>query len=198
MEINEKEIGKNIREARTAAGLSQEKLAQKCGFSNSTLSAYETSKKIPNLITVAKIAGGLNTSIDRLCYGDENISFISQAPSEGRKIVNAFYFLWKNDVVYHDVNFRGMYSENYGEDEKIKQFNLLVIKHAGPIRSLISGLNDFRSREKMYDDPEKFLEMLLSSIAKEIDMEIEQEKTAETRRNNIRKDNGKRGPITAN
>ena len=198
MEINEQEIGKNIREARITAGLSQEKLAGKCGFSNSTLSAYETSKKIPNLITVAKIASSLNISIDRLCYGDENKSFISQASSEGRKIVNAFYFLWKTDVIYHDANFKGMYAETYGDDEKIKQFNLLVIKHAEPIRSLVNGLNDFKSREKLYDDPEKFLEMLLSSVAKEIDLEIEQEELAKRQQENVRRDLSKKRPVTAN
>jgi len=198
MEINEQEIGKNIREARISAGLSQEKLASKCGFSNSTLSAYETSKKIPNLITVAKIASGLNTSIDRLCYGDESKAFISQASSEGRKIVNAFYLLWEKDVIYHDVNFKGMYAENYGDDERIKQFNLLVIKHAGPIRSLVHGLNDFKSRKELYDDPERFLEMLLASIAKEIDIEIEQEELAQKQRENVKRGLKKRRSVMVN
>ena len=39
-------IGKNIREVRLEKKLSQEELARKCGFSNTTLSAYENSRKI--------------------------------------------------------------------------------------------------------------------------------------------------------
>ena len=186
MEINEQEIGKNIREARKEAGLSQEKLANRCGFSNSTLSAYETSKKIPNLITAAKIASSLNTSIDRLCYGDENRSFITQASSEGRKIVNAFYLLWEKGVLDHDVNFTGMYPDYFSDKEKKKKFNLLVVKYAEPIRCLVSGLNDFKSREEMYEEPEKFLEMHLSAIAKQIDLEIEREKETQKLSKNAR------------
>ena len=59
-------IGKNIRIVRNEKGLSQEKLAQMCGFSNTTLSAYENSKKFPNLDTTATIARELNVSIERL------------------------------------------------------------------------------------------------------------------------------------
>ena len=52
----EEKIGGNIREVRLQKRYSQEKLAGLCGISNTTLSAYENSKKIPNLTTVAKIA----------------------------------------------------------------------------------------------------------------------------------------------
>ena len=48
-------IGKNIKEVRTQKELSQEVLAKKCGFSNTTLSSYENSRKIPSLTTIATI-----------------------------------------------------------------------------------------------------------------------------------------------
>lgn len=176
MDINEREIGKNIRDARKEKGLSQDKLAKRCGISTSTLSLYENSKKTPNLITAGKIAGGLNVSIDRLCYGDESISFINQAPDEGRKIVNSIYMLWKSEVIYQDVNFTGYHSDYTVETTKKKMYNLLIIKHANPIRRLVNGLNEYREKEATYDDPEVCLEILLASVAKEINMEIEEEK----------------------
>lgn len=87
----EEGIGKNIREVRLEHGLSQETLAEKCGFSNTTLSAYENSRKIPNLTTIAKIAKQLNVRIERLYYGDENSSFIESESDDGKKIVNSIY-----------------------------------------------------------------------------------------------------------
>ena len=99
MENYEAGIGKNIKEVRNGLGYSQEKLARMCDISNSTLSAYENSKKIPNLITIAKIAKALGVSIERLYYGDENISFINTVPDEGRKIVNCVYVLWEMRVI---------------------------------------------------------------------------------------------------
>ena len=41
MENYEELIGKNIKEVRQSRGLSQEVLSDMCGFSNTTLSAYE-------------------------------------------------------------------------------------------------------------------------------------------------------------
>lgn len=188
MDINEREIGKNIRSARKEKGLSQDKLAARCGISSTTLSLYENSKKTPNLITTAKIASGLNVSIDRLCYGDENSSFINQAPDEGRKIVNSIYLLWKQGVIYQDVNFQGVYSDYKQESMKVKMYNLLIIKHAEPIRRLINWLNEYQKKEATYDDPEGYLEMLLASVAKEINMEIEEEKLRERQQAAIRGD----------
>ena len=78
-------IGKNIREVRLEKGFSQEELARNCGFSNTTLSAYENRRKIPNLTTIAKIAKELDVTIERLYYGDENISFIPHGSASPRR-----------------------------------------------------------------------------------------------------------------
>ena len=116
----EEGIGKNIREVRLEHGLSQETLAEKCGFSNTTLSAYENSRKIPNLTTIAKIAKQLNVRIERLYYGDENISFVNTVPDEGRKIVNCVYVLWDLGVIHYFENFMspGMSMGYPGEGER--------------------------------------------------------------------------------
>ena len=92
-------IGANIRAVRNKMGISQSKLADKCGFSNTIISNYETGEKTPSLFSLARIAKQLNVSIDRLFYGDENETFITSEPDVGRKVVNAVYLLWEQGVV---------------------------------------------------------------------------------------------------
>ena len=177
MENYEAGIGNNIREVRLGLGYSQEKLANMCEISNSTLSAYENSKKIPNLITIAKIAKALGVSIERLFYGDENISFVNAAPDVGRKIVNCVYVLWKLGVIYYYENFvsSGMIMRFSDKGEQ-NGFFLEIVRHQMSIRRLINSLNEYRSNENTYKEPEKYLEMLLSSVATEINHEIEKDK----------------------
>lgn len=180
---NNQLIGKNIREVRLEKGYSQEKLANMCGFSNTVLSSYENSRKSPNLDTTAVIAEKLNVSIERLYYGDENNAFITATPDYGRKIVNAIYFLWQEDVIgYYEnyvsggvemavLNDRMQYREPVG-------LMLQLTKHANCIRRLIAYLNDYKKNEGTYDNPEEYLEMLLSSVAKEINKEVEKMETS--------------------
>lgn len=180
MENYESGIGGNIKEVRLGLGYSQEKLANMCEISNSTLSAYENSKKIPNLITIAKIAKALGVSIERLYYGDENISFVNTVPDEGRKIVNCVYVLWDLGVIHYFENFMspGMSMGYPGEGER-NGFFLDIARHPMSIRRLINSLNEYRSRENTYAEPEKYLEILLSSVATEINHEIEKDKEDE-------------------
>lgn len=183
MENYEAGIGGNIKEVRLGLGYSQEKLANMCEISNSTLSAYENSKKIPNLITIAKIAKALGVSIERLYYGDENISFVNSVPDEGRKIVNCVYVLWDLGVIHYFENFMspGMSMGYPGEGER-NGFFLDIARHPMSIRRLINSLNEYRSRENTYAEPEKYLEILLSSVATEINHEIEKNKEDEKMR----------------
>ncbi len=183
MENYEAGIGGNIKEVRLGLGYSQEKLANMCEISNSTLSAYENSKKIPNLITIAKIAKALGVSIERLYYGDENISFVNTVPDEGRKIVNCVYVLWDLGVIHYFENFMspGMSMGYPGEGER-NGFFLDIARHPMSIRRLINSLNEYRSRENTYAEPEKYLEILLSSVATEINHEIEKNKEDEKMR----------------
>lgn len=162
-------IGKNIREVRLERRLSQEAVALKCDFSNTTLSAYENSKKIPNLVTIAKIAKALNVSIDRLYYGDENIAFISSENNIGRKVVNAVYYLWSEDVVaYREDHSNDMYRAS---NEKY-EYSLLINRFPFAIRRLILALNEYKNKQNTYNDPDTYLNMLLDSVAKEINNEI--------------------------
>lgn len=180
MKNYEAQIGGNIKEVRLGLGYSQEKLANMCEMSNSTLSAYENSKKIPNLITIAKIAKALGVSIERLYYGDENIAFVNAVPDEGRKIVNCIYVLWSLGIVHYYENLMssGM-SMGYPEEPGRNGFFLDIVRRPMSIRRLINSLNEYRSRENTYAEPEKYLEILLSSVATEINHEIEAEKERE-------------------
>ncbi len=174
MEKYEAQIGGNIKEIRVGLGYSQEKLAKMCAISNSTLSAYENSKKIPNLITIAKIAKALGVSIERLYYGDENISFINAVPDDGRKIVNCIQVLWNLGVINNHEDFIASgTSFKYTDCADKNNYSLDVFKYPISIRRLIKLLNEYRSRERTYEEPEKYLEMQLQSVATEINNEIE-------------------------
>lgn len=162
-------IGKNIKEVRLAQGLSQQALADKCGFSNTILSQYENSKKIPNLSTTAKIAKALHVTIDRLYYGDENQAFITAETNEGRKIVNAIYHLWIQGVITPYENYMSPYSVGFIErTQEPYGIFLRMTKHSAPIMRLLNSLNDFKNRADTYQNPSAYIEMLLDSVAAEI------------------------------
>ena len=162
-------IGKNIKEVRTSKGLSQQALAEKCGFSNTVLSAYENSKKIPSLSTIATIARALDVNIERLYYGDDSIAFIKSAPDVGRKIVNSLYFLWEYEVVMCIEKPFGSFSESTKDKNG---FWLVVSKYPQAVSRLMKSLNEYKMNKETYPDPEGYLEMILSSVATEINKSI--------------------------
>lgn len=167
-------IGTNIREVRLERKLSQEALAKACGFSNTTLSAYENGRKTPSLTTIAKIAKELKVTIERLYYGDESSAFIISAPNEGRKIVNSIYYLWSEGIISYSENYiSGMEFNEYHELNEPRGVFLHLESFSGPIKRLILSLNEFESKKETYQDQEKYLELLLSSVATEINNEIE-------------------------
>lgn len=177
MENYEELIGKNIKEVRQSRGLSQEVLSDMCGFSNTTLSAYENGRKIPSLTTIAKIAKELNVSIERLYYGDENNAFIIAAPDEGKKIVNSIYYLWSAGVIaYYENYINGMDPYDYGQSKGPKGVYIYLQKFSSQIKRLILSLNEFESKKDTYPDQDKYLELLLSSVATEINNEIEHDR----------------------
>ena len=176
----EEHIGENIKEVRLSLGLSQQKVADSCGFSNTILSQYENNKKTPNLVTTAKIAKALNVSIDRLYYGDENNAFIAAEPDDGRKIVNSVYLLWSKGVIryYEHYVYNYMHTPSERYDEKVGVY-LYLVEHQGPIRRLINSLNEFEQRKDTYQNPDSFLEMLFDSVAAEINKEIKAKQLVE-------------------
>ncbi len=175
----EEHIGENIKSVRLAQGLSQQAVADLCGFSNTILSQYENGKKIPNLVTTAKIAKALNVSIDRLYYGDENNAFITMQSDDGRKIVNSIYLLWSKGVIKYNENrnysIEAMMLSSYEIDDQFCKNGLYleIKKHQEPIKRLINQLNEFKEREDTYQTPDRFLEMILDSVASEINKEIQ-------------------------
>ena len=67
MELNEKQLGRRLQEARQAAGLTQQALCQKAGLSYSTLAKIERGAiKTPSIFTIQSIAAALGSSLDDL------------------------------------------------------------------------------------------------------------------------------------
>ena len=174
-------IGTNIKEVRKQRAISQEKLASACGFSNTTLSAYENNRKTPSLTTIAVIAKKLNVSIERLYYGDENRTFISAEEDEGQKVVNSIYYLWHAGFISYFENYMagssiyGMNVHGNDKDEPPYGVFLSLRKYSFAIKRLIMSLNEFESKKETYSDPDQYVQFLLSSVATEINNEIHRE-----------------------
>lgn len=64
-------LGKNIRKARKAAGLTQEELAQAAGIAKISVGQYERGQREPRLEQLLKISKALNVSIYALILPDD-------------------------------------------------------------------------------------------------------------------------------
>ena len=180
----DRNIGNNIRTIRHVKGLSQQKLAEKCGIQAPVLSGYETGKRNPSLTTVARIAKSLGVSIDTLCYGDENISFINSEPDDGKKIVNSLKLLWEKNVIHYHPEIQYPSAPNkFGEI----QFPLTFARHSSAAVRLFKNLYEFGMNEDTFDNPDAFIEMTLTSVASEINKEIEKAKNGKKALENTRK-----------
>jgi len=62
-------LGNRIREERHHLNLSQEKLAEKCGFDRTYISLVERGKRNPSYTNLLKIAKGLELPISDLTKG---------------------------------------------------------------------------------------------------------------------------------
>ena len=176
MSKEELNIGRNISEVRKSKGLSQEKLAGKCGFSNTTLSQYENSKKVPTVSTLGKIARQLGVSIDRLYFGDENKSFVGADLDVGRRIVNAVYLLWSEGIISSAEDY---YTVGYIQAGEHKSNELLFLhKYQLQINRLVKSLEEYYRNKETYEEPNKYLEILLASVAKDINDNPEEDKRA--------------------
>lgn len=157
-------IRKNLKETRIEKGLSQQTLAELSGISNTTISSYETGKKTPNIDSLARLANALKVSIDRLCYGTAESSFIDSAPNQGRKIVNSIYLLWSEGVIF---------AKRKGIPTSSQNFTDTLDKFSSPIQRLINSLNEFRDKINTFSNSDEYLELIMESVAEEINMEIE-------------------------
>lgn len=73
-----KGIGTRIKAGRVAAGLTQERLAEKVGISSTYLSAIECNVKDPKLATFIKIANAIGSSADDLLADVLNVKQYEQ------------------------------------------------------------------------------------------------------------------------
>lgn len=64
-------LGHRIREKRLSLNLSQEKLAENCGFDRTYISLIERGKRNPSYINLLKMAKGLRLSVSDLTKGLE-------------------------------------------------------------------------------------------------------------------------------
>jgi transcriptional regulator with XRE-family HTH domain len=63
MDLDVVYIGKNLRDARFRAGLTQEELAKKAGVTQTTITRIERDAVQPEVTTVRKLAAALDVSI---------------------------------------------------------------------------------------------------------------------------------------
>ena len=73
MSIDAKLIRKRIKEVRNLRKMPQMVLAEKCDICDSYLSYIECGRKKPSLEVIVKIAKALDTSVDSLLEGNQNI-----------------------------------------------------------------------------------------------------------------------------
>ena len=153
---NELLTGDSIRKARKDKGWSQSHLAEVCGIQSTTISAYETGKKDPNLHSLAALAKALEVPMEQLYYGDENVAFLTREADEGHVIVNCISKLFEmgviDDCMTTSPTSRGLH----------------VVKQQEVIMQLVDCLQDFYRRRKTYSDPDGFLKQVKESFANEI------------------------------
>ena len=63
-------VGRNVRRARIAAGLSQEELAARSGFGQQYLSGLESGKRNPTIVTIYELSQALGVSHVQLLNPD--------------------------------------------------------------------------------------------------------------------------------
>lgn len=87
------EIGRKLKEARTASGLSQENVAEKINVSRQTISNWETEKTYPDIISVIKLSDLYSISLDDLLKGDpkmtEHLEESTNVVKSSKKLISA-------------------------------------------------------------------------------------------------------------
>lgn len=81
-------VGKQIKEARKKAGLTQAQLAEKCGLATITIRQYESGKREPNMGQIVNLASALNISILHL-FDAEDLNEPTYADPDDKLIVEA-------------------------------------------------------------------------------------------------------------
>ena len=66
-------IGQKLKEARTRAGLSQEKVSEEIQVSRQTISNWETEKTYPDVVSIVRLSDLYGISLDELLKGDSKM-----------------------------------------------------------------------------------------------------------------------------
>ena len=171
-EVNQKDIGKRIRQAREENKMTQRELASKIEMSDSQLSSYENGKKSIGLYTLAKIANATNKTIDELYFGNDEVKPLTKSTSTPELIVNCLDALFENGV----IQYNGMlckYDKN--EEEWNYEDCISVIEYETEIYELLQNLEQFEQNEDSYPDPQLFKKQLLASTANKIKKQMGRE-----------------------
>ncbi len=160
-QVDETLIGERIKEKRKAKGMSQEKLYEKTGIQNTTISAFENGKRIPGLQALAAIAQALDTTIDELYFGPKDTAFIVNAPNRSVKIANCIRELVAERIIQFEVDYQKA-SENYGY--------LKIVDYQEQLARLIKNLDQLYQKKDTYSDPDGFSDQIVESVANEIEM----------------------------
>ena len=88
VEMDEKNLGKRLQQARKNAGLTQQAMCQRAGISYSTLAKIERGAiKSPSIFTIGQIAGVLGVSLDELAGAPTNTNVPKKQSKTGIKFV---------------------------------------------------------------------------------------------------------------
>ena len=154
-------LGKRIRAARKALNMSQKDLYDKTKIKDSVISDFERGVREPNTANLAKIAHALNTTMDKLYFGDESTSFIESAPDHGMQIVNCFALLFLAGAISKVDD-----EDKYGMGGVHPHVNLW--KDAWAVKRLLNNLDEYIQNYPTYPDPISYLEQIKKSVANEI------------------------------
>lgn len=72
------DIGKKLRDARNAAGLTQESAAESLGVSRQSVSNWETGKTYPDIVSVIRMSGLYSVSLDCLLKEEKPVSNVKE------------------------------------------------------------------------------------------------------------------------
>ena len=149
-------IGQNIKTVRTEKGLTQREVCDAAEISTSQLSTYENGKQMVGLVTLAKIATALGTSIDRLYFGAPSEAFLNETEDFGEMVVNCFKKLRELGVV---TSVAGDY----------KRGQASIGKCSYELNRMFDSLRDFEYNRRFYPDENAYLSQLYKSVANQID-----------------------------
>ena len=150
-------IGRNIQTVRKEKGMTQRDVYEATDISTSQLSAYENGKQMIGLVSLAKIAKALDTSIDRLYFGKPSEAFLNETEDFGETVVNCLKKL-KDLGVVSDVKHTTASCSGSAH----------LITCAYELERMFQTLKEFEFHKEFYPNEKAFLDQLYQSVANEI------------------------------